>query len=93
MTAVSAVWSRRMENFEQLNSAYISLLPKEEATHLKEFRPISLVHVEPAFGRRTVRVCAESIRIPSLLRDLLANSAGLTRKTSCNGSRPPPLYR
>jgi hypothetical protein len=37
-----------------------------------------------------VRVCAESIRIPSFLRDLLAQSAGLTRETTCNGSRLPP---
>ena len=45
MTAVSAVWSWKMRNFEQLNSAYITLLPKkEDATNIKDFRPISLVH-------------------------------------------------
>jgi hypothetical protein len=34
-----------MRNFEQLNSAYITLLPKkEDATSIKDFRPISLVH-------------------------------------------------
>lgn len=45
MAAVSAIWGRKMRNFEQLNSAYITLLPKkEEATNIKDFRPISLVH-------------------------------------------------
>ena len=45
LTAVSAVWSRKMRNFEQLNSAYITVLPKkEDATNIKDFRPISLVH-------------------------------------------------
>jgi hypothetical protein len=38
---------------------------------------------------RTVRACVESIRIPSLLRDLLVKSAGLTRETTSNESRPP----
>jgi hypothetical protein len=35
---------------------------------------------------------AESVRIPSFLRDLLTKSVGLTWKLTCNGSRPPPLY-
>jgi hypothetical protein len=41
----------------------------------------------------TVRACAESVRVPSFLRDLLAKTAGLAREMTCNGSRPPPLYR
>jgi hypothetical protein len=41
---------------------------------------------------RTVRACAESVRVPSFLRDLLAKTAELARETDCNGSRPPPLY-
>ena len=45
MAAVSAVWSRKMGNFGVLNSAYITLIPKkEDATNIKEYRPISLVH-------------------------------------------------
>jgi hypothetical protein len=40
---------------------------------------------------RTVHACAESVRVPSFLRGLLAKFAGLTRKTTCNGYRPP-LY-
>jgi hypothetical protein len=42
---------------------------------------------------RTVRACAESVRVPSFSWDLLAKTAGLARETTCNRSRPPPLYR
>jgi hypothetical protein len=38
---------------------------------------------------RTVR--AESVRIPSFLRDLLAKTTDLARDTNCNGSKSP-LY-
>jgi hypothetical protein len=41
----------------------------------------------------TVRARAESVRVPSFSRDLLPKTAGLTRETVGNGSRPPPLYR
>lgn len=45
MAAISAVWSRKFGNFGLLNSAYITLIPKKvDATHIKEYRPISLVH-------------------------------------------------
>jgi hypothetical protein len=40
-----------------------------------------------------VHACVESVRVPSFLRDLLAKFVGLTRGTTCNGSRPPSLYR
>jgi hypothetical protein len=40
---------------------------------------------------RTVRACAESVRVPSFSRDLLPTTAGLTRKSVGSGSRPP-LY-
>jgi hypothetical protein len=42
---------------------------------------------------RMVRACIESIRHPNFLQDLLAKPAGLTRESTCNRSRPPPLYR
>jgi hypothetical protein len=42
---------------------------------------------------RTVRVCAETVRVPSFSRDLLPKTVGLTRKSVRSGSRPPPLYR
>jgi hypothetical protein len=38
-----------------------------------------------------VRACAESVRVPSFLWDLLPKTAGLARETVCSGSRPP-LY-
>jgi hypothetical protein len=45
MRAVSAVRSRRFRNFDKLNSAYITLIPKMVgAEQVKDFRPISLVH-------------------------------------------------
>jgi len=45
MAAVSAVWGRKFGNFNLLNSAYITLIPKNvDASHVKDFRPISLVH-------------------------------------------------
>jgi hypothetical protein len=45
MRAVSAVWSRRFKNFDNLNSDYITLIPKViGADQVKDFRPISLVH-------------------------------------------------
>jgi hypothetical protein len=36
----------------------------------------------------TVRACAESVRVPSFSRDLLAKTAGLARKTTCSVYRP-----
>jgi hypothetical protein len=48
---------------------------------------------QSAVVARTVRACAESVRVPSFSRDLLPKTVGLTRKTVGNGSRPPLLYR
>jgi hypothetical protein len=45
MAVVSAVWNRRFDNFGLLNSSYITLISKHDgAVHVKDFRPISLVH-------------------------------------------------
>jgi hypothetical protein len=38
---------------------------------------------------RTVRACAEQIRVPSFLLRLLAIFAGLARNQLCKGSSPP----
>jgi hypothetical protein len=43
--------------------------------------------------RRGRSARAESVRVPSFSRNLLPKTAGLTRETVGNGSRPPPLYR
>jgi hypothetical protein len=45
MTAISAIWSRKLLGFSALNTTFITLLPKKEvAEQPKDFRPISLVH-------------------------------------------------
>ena len=46
---------------------------------------------QSAPGGRTVRACAETVRVPSFSRDLLPKTVGLTRKSVRSGSRPP-LY-
>jgi hypothetical protein len=46
-----------------------------------------------AVATRTVRACAETIRVPSFSRGLLPKTVGLTRKSVRSGFRPPPLYR
>jgi hypothetical protein len=46
---------------------------------------------QSAVVARTVRACAESVRVHSFSRDLLPKTAGLTRKSVWSGSRPP-LY-
>jgi hypothetical protein len=38
-----------------------------------------------------VRMCAESVRVLSFSRNLLAKTVGLAQETTCNGPRPP-LY-
>jgi hypothetical protein len=38
---------------------------------------------------QTVRVCAESVRVLSFLRGLLAKTTRLALERTCNGSIPP----
>ena len=59
MEAISAVWSRKFRNFEILNSAFITLLPKiEEANCAMDFRPISLVH---SFAKLVTKLLANRL--------------------------------
>ena len=59
MEAISAVWSRKFRNFETLNSAFITLLPKsEEANCAMDFRPISLVH---SFAKLVTKLLANRL--------------------------------
>ena len=46
-----------------------------------------------AVAARTIRVCAESVRVLDFLLDLLAIPVGLTREPTYNRSKPLPLYR
>jgi hypothetical protein len=39
----------------------------------------------------TVYSCAESVRVPDFLRNLLDKPARSTREPTCNGSRHPPF--
>jgi hypothetical protein len=45
-----------------------------------------------AVAAQIICACAKSVRVPDFLRGLLAKPAGLTRESTYNGSRPPPLY-
>ena len=68
MAAISAVWSRKIAHFEVLNSAYITLLPKkEDATYIKDYRPISLVH---SFAKFVTKILAN--RLASKLDKLVS---------------------
>jgi hypothetical protein len=46
---------------------------------------------QSAPGGRTVRTCAEQIRVPSFVLRLLAKITGKARKLVCKGSSLPPL--
>jgi hypothetical protein len=55
MAVVSAIWSRKFMTFEQLKLEYITLLmKKDEATSIRDFRPVSLVH---SFIKIGIAVC------------------------------------
>jgi hypothetical protein len=61
MVEVSALWNRRSKNFEQLNSAYITLIPKkEEATHVNDFCHIGLVY---SFAKLSTKLLANRLSI------------------------------
>jgi hypothetical protein len=45
MAPISCVWARKFRNMRSLNIAFVTLLPKiEEALHVNDYMPISLVH-------------------------------------------------
>jgi hypothetical protein len=59
MAAMSAVWSRKFSNFEKLNNAFITLIPKTvRVEHVKDFRPISLIH---SFAKLVTKVLANRL--------------------------------
>lgn len=68
MAAISAIWSRKFLGFQPLNSAYTTFLPKkEDAAHLKDFRPISLVH---SFAELITKLLAN--RLASRLHEMVS---------------------
>lgn len=70
MTVVLAIWSRKFGNFDLLNSAYVTLIPKkEDAIHIKEYRPISLVH---SFAKLITKILAN--RLAGRLDQMVSSS-------------------
>jgi hypothetical protein len=56
------------------------------SSHTSCWKPVPRGRSGPEAGRsmvvaRTVRACAESVRVPIFSRDLLPKTAGLTRKS------------
>jgi hypothetical protein len=68
MTVMFAIWSRNFCNFNTLNNAYITLIPKvEDAEQVKDFRPISLVH---NFAKLVTKLLAN--RLATKLQDMVS---------------------
>jgi hypothetical protein len=77
----------------QILEGHPVLETKKSSADSPALRPDGPRSGQSAVMARTVRACAESVRVPSLSRDLLSKTAGLTWKSVGSGSRPPPLYR
>lgn len=76
LKAISAVWGRKFRNFESLNSAYITLLPKKNgADQPKDFKPISLVH---NFAKLVTKIMAN--RLATRLQQLVSTIKVLLSK-------------
>jgi hypothetical protein len=59
MNVVAALWNRNSLNLSKLNSAYITMVPKVEgADQVKDFRPISLVHI---FAKLVTKILANRL--------------------------------
>jgi hypothetical protein len=59
MAGVSAVWSRKFLNFDKVNSAFITLIPKMVgADQVKDFQPISLIH---SFAKLVTKLLANRL--------------------------------
>ena len=59
MAAIHSVWGKNFRNLWMLNSAYITLLPKRpDAEHVKDYRPISLVH---SFAKLITKILANRL--------------------------------
>lgn len=61
MASISAVWSRKFDNFGLLNSVFITLLPKKDAAlHIKDFCPLNLVY---CFAKLVTKILANRLAI------------------------------
>jgi hypothetical protein len=63
------VWSRDFRNFWLLNSAFITLIPKEATSQASDFRPISLIH---SFAKLIMKILAN--RLASRLDGMLSSN-------------------
>ena len=71
-----------MVNFEALNSAYITLLPKKEgAEQPKDFRPISLVH---SFAKLVTKLLANRLA-PRLQQIVSPNQSAFIKRVFYTG--------
>ena len=67
MSALSAIHRGHVARFRLLNTAFISLLPKQQdANSVKDFRPISLIH---SFAKLVTKIMANRLvpLLPSLV--------------------------
>jgi hypothetical protein len=59
MAALAAIWSKKLDHFNKLNTAYITLIPKTAgADQVKNFRPINLVH---SFAKLITKILANRL--------------------------------
>jgi hypothetical protein len=59
MAAIHFLWTGNFRNLHRLNSAYITLIPKKtNAIHVKDYRPISLVH---SFAKLVTKILANRL--------------------------------
>jgi hypothetical protein len=74
---ISCVWARKFRNMRALNAAYITLLPKtEDALHVKDYRPISLVH---SFTKLVTKILAN--RLAGRLKQMVSpNQSAFIKK-------------
>jgi hypothetical protein len=77
MAAISYLWARTFENMRALNSTFITLLPKmDEASHVKDYRPISLVH---SFAKHVTKTLSN--RLARRLQQMVSlNQAAFIKK-------------
>jgi hypothetical protein len=77
MAAISYLWARTFKNMRALNSTFITLLPKmDEASHVKDYRPISLVH---SFAKHVTKTLSN--RLARRLQQMVSlNQAAFIKK-------------
>jgi hypothetical protein len=81
MAALIAAQCANIQNLWMLNSAFLTLIPKEEAAdQVKDFRPISLIH---SFAKLVTKILVN--RLPRKLNDVY-------KTTLCWCSRPPSSF-